>query len=140
MRKLKRSHDKGSSCLKPRKVSKGSASCISCTTSTTHTDPVGLNFDVNDLNSSETNEISSTWANYLPQFVKRRMAITGAATGTTNSSSQGPRKNSLDSEISFSVRHVSVESRRNSVDSQVSEKEFVFIQYLVFKSVSNFPL
>lgn len=93
---------------------------LSITLYNTHTDPVGLNFDVNDLNSSETNEISSTWANYLPQFVKRRMAITGAVTngGTTNSS-QGPRKNSLDSEISFSVRHVSVESRRNSVDSQV---------------------
>lgn len=94
---------------------------LSITLYNTHTDPVGLNFDVNDLNSSETNEISSTWANYLPQFVKRRMALTGA-TGATNSSSQGPRKNSLDSEISFSVRHVSVESRRNSVDSQVSVK------------------
>ncbi|XP_054742762.1 protein smoothened [Anastrepha obliqua] len=93
---------------------------LSITLYNTHTDPVGLNFDVNDLNSSETNEISSTWANYLPQFVKRRMALTGA--GATNSSSQGPRKNSLDSEISFSVRHVSVESRRNSVDSQVSVK------------------
>uniref|UniRef100_A0A0A1WQ87 Protein smoothened n=1 Tax=Zeugodacus cucurbitae TaxID=28588 RepID=A0A0A1WQ87_ZEUCU len=93
---------------------------LSITLYNTHTDPVGLNFDVNDLNSSETNEISSTWANYLPQFVKRRMALTGA--GTTNSTSQGPRKNSVDSEISFSVRHVSVESRRNSVDSQVSVK------------------
>lgn len=94
---------------------------LSITLYNTHTDPVGLNFDVNDLNSSETNEISSTWANYLPQFVKRRMALTGV-TGATNSSSHGPRKNSLDSEISFSVRHVSVESRRNSVDSQVSVK------------------
>ncbi|EDW76136.1 uncharacterized protein Dwil_GK15298 [Drosophila willistoni] len=95
---------------------------LSITLYNTHTDPVGLNFDVNDLNSSETNEISSTWVHYLPQCVKRRMALTGAAAGTTNSSSQGPRKNSLDSEISVSVRHVSVESRRNSVDSQVSVK------------------
>ncbi|CAD6999496.1 unnamed protein product [Ceratitis capitata] len=93
---------------------------LSITLYNAHTDPVGLNIDVNDLNYSETNEISSTWANYLPQFVKRRMALTGA--GTTHSSSQGPRKNSVDSEISFSVRHVSVESRRNSVDSQVSVK------------------
>ncbi|XP_043662212.1 protein smoothened isoform X2 [Drosophila teissieri] len=93
---------------------------LSITLYNTHTDPVGLNFDVNDLNSSETNDISSTWAAYLPQCVKRRMALTGAATG--NSSSHGPRKNSLDSEISVSVRHVSVESRRNSVDSQVSVK------------------
>ncbi|KAH8266632.1 hypothetical protein KR018_004176, partial [Drosophila ironensis] len=95
---------------------------LSITLYNTHTDPVGLNFDVNDLNSSETNEISSTWVHYLPQCVKRRMALTGAATATANSSSQGPRKNSLDSEISVSVRHVSVESRRNSVDSQVSVK------------------
>lgn len=93
---------------------------LSITLYNTHTDPVGLNFDMNDFNSSATNDISSTWANYLPQFVKRRFAITGAA---TNSSSHGcQRKSSLDSEISFSVRHVSVESRRNSVDSQVSVK------------------
>ncbi|CAD7078690.1 unnamed protein product [Hermetia illucens] len=92
---------------------------LSITIHNSYTDPVGLNFDINDLNSSATNEISSTWANYLPQFVKRRFALTGAV---TNSSSQGPRKSSLDSEFSFSVRHVSVESRRNSVDSQVSVK------------------
>lgn len=88
----------------------------------THTDPVGLNFNVNDLNSTGTNDISSTWANYLPHFVKRRFALTGA---TTNSSSCGPRKSSLDSnKISISVKRVSVESisRRNSVDSQVSLK------------------
>lgn len=97
---------------------------LSITLYNTHTDPVGLNFDVNDLNSSETNEISSTWVHYLPQCVKRRMALTGVTPGNTNSSSQGQagRKNSLDSEISVSVRHVSVESRRNSVDSQVSVK------------------
>lgn len=92
---------------------------LSITLYNTHTDPVGINFDVYDINSSETIEISSTWANYLPKCVKRRMALTLA----TNSSSQGTRhKSSIDSEISFSVRHVSVESRRNSLDSQVSVK------------------
>uniref|UniRef100_A0A1B0AUL6 Protein smoothened n=1 Tax=Glossina palpalis gambiensis TaxID=67801 RepID=A0A1B0AUL6_9MUSC len=91
---------------------------LSITLCNTYTDPVGLNFDAYDIKSSETVEISSTWANYLPKCVKRRMALTLA----NNSSSQGPRKSSLDSEISFSVRHVSVESRRNSVDSQVSVK------------------
>lgn len=77
---------------------------------------------MNDLNSTGTNDISSTWANYLPNVVKRRFALTGA---TTNSSSCGPRKSSLDSnKISISVKRVSVESisRRNSVDSQVSLK------------------
>lgn len=81
-----------------------------------HTDPVGMNFD---LNSVASNDLSSTWANNLPRFLNRRYALTGA---TTSMSSHGPRRNSVDSEISFSVRHVSVESRRNSVDSQVSVK------------------
>ncbi len=84
-----------------------------------HTDPVGLNFNVNDMNSTATNDISTTWTNYLPGLLRRRFALTGA---TTNSSSCASRKSSLDSEISVSVRHYSVESRRNSVDSQVSVK------------------
>ncbi|XP_049548568.1 protein smoothened [Anopheles darlingi] len=82
-----------------------------------HTDPVGLKFDINSAIGSH--DFSSTWANNLPRFVNRRCALTGAA---TSSASHDPRKNSVDSEISFSVRHVSVESRRNSIDSQVSVK------------------
>uniref|UniRef100_A0A1B0C9F1 Protein smoothened n=1 Tax=Lutzomyia longipalpis TaxID=7200 RepID=A0A1B0C9F1_LUTLO len=81
----------------------------------THTDPVGLNFNID---SAASQDFSSTWANNLPRFVNRRCALTGAVT----SSSHEPRRNSMDSEISVSVRHVSVESRRNSVDSQVSVK------------------
>lgn len=84
-----------------------------------HTDPAGLNFDVNDLNSVATNEMSSTWFNYLPNITRRRFALTGV---TTNSSSCGPRKSSVDSEISVSVRQFSMESRRTSMDSQVSVK------------------
>lgn len=81
-----------------------------------HTDPVGLKFDMNSAPGSH--DFSSTWANNLPRFVNRRYALTGCA----SSSSHGHRRNSIDSEISFSVRHVSVESRRNSNDSQVSVK------------------
>lgn len=81
-----------------------------------HTDPVGLKFDMNSAVGSH--DFSSTWANNLPRFVNRRYALTGCA----SSSSHGHRRNSVDSEISFSVRHVSVESRRNSNDSQVSVK------------------
>lgn len=84
-----------------------------------HTDPAGLNFDVNDLNSVATNEMSSTWFKYLPNITRRRFALTGV---TTNSSSCGPRKSSVDSEISVSVRQFSMESRRTSMDSQVSVK------------------
>lgn len=86
---------------------------LSITFHNTHTDPVGL---VYDLNSVASNDLSSTWAAALPKLVNRRDALTGAATGSVSSQ----RRNSLDSEISFSVRRVSVESRRNSVDSQLS--------------------
>lgn len=83
-----------------------------------HTDPVGLKFDVNSAAGSH--DFSSTWANNLPRFVNRRYALTGCP--SSSRSSYGGRRNSIDSEISFSVRHVSVESRRNSNDSQVSVK------------------
>ena len=81
-----------------------------------HTDPVGLKFDMNSAVGSH--DFSSTWANNLPRFVNRRYALTGCP----SSSSHGHRRNSVDSEISFSVRQVSFESRRNSNDSQVSVK------------------
>lgn len=79
-----------------------------------HTDPVGLKFDLNSAVGS--NDFSSTWANNLPRFVNRRCALTGCA----SSSSHGHRRTSVDSEISISVRTVAVESRRNSTESQVS--------------------
>ncbi|XP_043253743.1 protein smoothened [Colletes gigas] len=79
----------------------------------THEDPVGLNFD---LNSVASQDFSSTWAAALPKLVTRRCALVGATTGSVSSN----RRNSVDSEISFSVRRVSVESRRNSLDSQIS--------------------
>lgn len=84
-----------------------------------HTDPVGLKFDVNSAAGSH--DFSSTWANNLPRFVNRRYALTGCPSSSRSSHGHG-RRNSIDSEISFSVRHVSVESRRNSNDSQVSVK------------------
>ncbi|XP_012278979.1 protein smoothened [Orussus abietinus] len=79
----------------------------------THEDPVGLNFD---LNSAASQDFSSTWAAALPKLVTRRGALVGGTTGSVSSN----RRNSVDSEISFSVRRVSVESRRNSLDSQIS--------------------
>lgn len=82
-----------------------------------HTDPVGLKFDMNSAIGSQ--DFSSTWANNLPRFVNRRYALTGCPSSSTTS--HGHRRNSIDS-ISFSVRQVSVESRRNSNDSQISVK------------------
>ncbi|XP_046414631.1 protein smoothened [Neodiprion fabricii] len=79
----------------------------------THEDPVGLNFE---LNSVASQDFSSTWAAALPKLVTRRGALVGVTTGSVSSN----RRNSVDSEISFSVRRVSVESRRNSLDSQIS--------------------
>lgn len=78
----------------------------------THADPVGLNFD---LNSAASQDFSTTWAAALPKLVTRR----GALVGTTGSVSSN-RRNSVDSEISYSVRCLSMESRRNSLDSQIS--------------------
>lgn len=77
-----------------------------------HTDPVGLHFD---LNSAASNELSTTWAANLPRLVNRRGAVPNEATCSISSNNQ-----SIDSEMSYSVRHVSIESRRNSGDSQLS--------------------
>lgn len=76
-------------------------------------DPVGMNFS----DSGASGDVSSTWAAALPNLVKRRGAIV-ATTGSISSN----RRNSIDSEMSFSERHVSVEYsvRRNSLDSQLS--------------------
>lgn len=78
----------------------------------THEDPVGLNFD---LNSAASQDFSSAWAAALPKLVTRRGALVGG-TGSVSSN----RRNSVDSEISYSYRCVSMESRRNSLDSQIS--------------------
>ena len=73
-----------------------------------HEDPVGLNLD---LNSVASQDFSSTWAAALPKLVMRRCALVGSSVSSN-------RRNSTDSQYSFSVRRVSVESRRNSCDSQ----------------------
>ncbi|GJQ72421.1 smo [Trypoxylus dichotomus] len=77
-----------------------------------HTDPVGLHFD---LNSAASNELSTTWAANLPRLVNRRGAVPNEVPCSVSSNNQ-----SIDSEMSYSVRHVSIESRRNSGDSQLS--------------------
>ncbi|XP_058807517.1 protein smoothened-like [Phymastichus coffea] len=81
---------------------------LSITFHNTHEDPVGLNFD---LNSVASQDFSSTWAAALPKLVTRRGAL-------VNNSISSNRRNSTDSQYSFSLRRVSVESRRNSCDSQ----------------------
>ncbi|XP_060522091.1 protein smoothened [Cylas formicarius] len=77
-----------------------------------HTDPVGLQFE---LNSEASNELSTTWAKNLPRLVNRRHAVPNEISYSATSDNQ-----SIDSEVSLNVRHVSIESRRNSGDSQVS--------------------
>lgn len=77
-----------------------------------HTDPVGLHFD---LNSAASNDLSTTWAANLPRLVTRRGAVPNEVPCSVSSNNQ-----SIDSEMSYSVRHVSIESRRNSGDSQLS--------------------
>ncbi|CAH1113633.1 unnamed protein product [Psylliodes chrysocephalus] len=77
-----------------------------------HTDPVGLQFE---LNSAASNELSTTWAANLPRLVNRRGAVPNEVAYSVSSNNH-----SLDSEVSLNFRHVSIESRRNSGDSQVS--------------------
>ncbi|XKL60090.1 hypothetical protein PGB90_001106 [Kerria lacca] len=77
-----------------------------------HQDPVGLDFE---LNSIESNNLSSTWAKTLPKLIERRGALT-----VSPGSNSSQRRNSVDSEISISVRRFSIESRRHSQDSTVS--------------------
>lgn len=84
----------------------------------THTDPVGLNFDVNYLNSAATNDISSTWACHLTKFIKRRNAAADLAYEDTNASSCS-RKNSQSGIMCIQQVSIEATSRRNSVDSQV---------------------
>ncbi|XP_018905351.2 LOW QUALITY PROTEIN: protein smoothened [Bemisia tabaci] len=76
-------------------------------------DPVGFDFELDSVGTK--GDLSSTWAAALPKFVLRRGALT---VGGGSSSSQ--RRNSFGSEVSYSVRRVSVESRRHSLDSTVS--------------------
>ncbi|XP_044253249.1 protein smoothened isoform X2 [Tribolium madens] len=76
-----------------------------------YTDPVGLHFD---LNSAVSDSFSTAWAVNLPRLLNRRGAIVEEVGYSSNN-------HSIDSEVSHvSVRHVSIESRCNSGDSQLS--------------------
>ncbi|CAH1954676.1 unnamed protein product [Acanthoscelides obtectus] len=94
---------------KRKKFNEGGQISILCQN---HTDPVGLHFE---LNSVASNELSTTWAANLARFVNRRGAVPNEIANSISSNNQ-----SLDSEVSLNVRHVSIESRRNSGDSQLS--------------------
>ncbi|XP_014239427.1 protein smoothened [Cimex lectularius] len=98
---------------------------LSLTFGVSREDPVGLGFE---LYSGGSGSVRSSWAAALPKFVTRR----GAFVPNTNSNSS-VRRNSIDSQISYSVRRVSVESRRHSVDSAVSVKVSEVTQTLVKK-------
>lgn len=100
---------------------------ISVSVRDSHTDPAGLNFDINNLNSTESNAISPSELNYIcMNTMNRRNAMTVSkldinelnANCATHASSYADNN----SEISVSFRHFAIESRRSSFDSQVSVK------------------
>lgn len=99
---------------------------ISISIQNSHTDPAELNFDMNNLNSTESNGMGTTLTNYLCNIINRRNAVTHIDFRETNNCPPCTNScaSSCDSEISVSVRqfNLSVESRRSSVDSQVSYK------------------
>lgn len=101
---------------------------ISISIQNSHIDPAGLNFDMNNLNSTETYGMETTLTNYLYNIINRRNAVPHIdfheaknCAPCTNSCAS-----SCDSEISVSVLqrcyNLSVESRRSSIDSQLSLK------------------
>lgn len=101
---------------------------ISVSIQNSHTDPAGINFDhmMNNINSAESDAMGATLTNYLCNIINRRNAVTMTRMDFNEPNMQNcaPYASSCadnNSEISVSVRHFSVESRRNSVDSQVSQ-------------------
>lgn len=73
-----------------------------------HTDPAGMNFDVNNLNPAESDEMSATLTNYLYNIINRRNAVDIRESSENNS------------ELSVEYCSIQVNSRRNSADSKVS--------------------
>lgn len=71
------------------------------------------------LNSNVTDNISSTWAAALPKFIRRRGALTGGEQPSISTSYM-----QSDSEISYSMCRISVESRSHSCESTISVKAF----------------
>lgn len=79
------------------------------------TDPANINFDMIDLNVTESVAMGDTLTNYLPKIINRRNGVGDLM--YDNGASADSR-----SEYSVSVRQVSVEeSRRSSVDSTISQ-------------------
>lgn len=81
---------------------------ISVSIENPHTDPAGINFDVNNLNPAESDGMSATLTNYLYNIINRRNAVDIRESSENNS------------EISVKFCSFQVNSRRNSADSQVS--------------------
>lgn len=91
-----------------------------------HTDPAGLNFDMNNMNSTESDAMGATLTNYMYNMITRRNAVANVDFHGRKVNCD-PYGSSCDSEISLTVTKkrysFSVqESRRSSVDSQVSVK------------------
>lgn len=99
---------------------------VSVSIENSHTDPAGINFDMNDLNSVESNAMGATLTNYMYNMINRRNAATSSEirlpAQIVKCATYG---SSCESEMSVTIQRYSVsvqESRRSSVDSQVSFK------------------
>lgn len=90
----------------------------------THTDPAGVNFTVSNLKVHESNEMTSSLRNYIPNLLIRRNALTGmnftescqTCSGSCDTMCQQAHCASQESEVMI----VEYQSRRTSVDSTVS--------------------
>lgn len=95
------------------------------------TDPANINFDMIDLNVTESDPMGETLTNYLSKIINRRNGV-GDLTCENYASSCADSH----SEISLSVRQVSLESRRSSIDSTVSQVS-VKVSETNFKATLN---
>lgn len=99
---------------------------ISVSIADTHTDPAGVNFDMNNLNlHNSTEPMRASLIGYLHKILKRRDALTGSIPqinmNNYSTRASSTRASSCDSELSVKMRTITMESRRSSIDSQVSQ-------------------
>nr|ALS19764.1 smoothened [Terebratalia transversa] len=82
----------------------------------THDDPLGMKFDLN--NSVESNEMSSAWVQAMPKLVRRRGGMAHPMAGTNRRYSDSD----IQSVKSFTHRRVSVESQRSMIEAELEAR------------------
>lgn len=110
---------------------KRNESILTVSLDNTHTDPAGVNFNASNLNMNQSNEMTSSLRNYIPNLLIRRNAITNKSSdtgkcptcsSTCNSECMSCRSSCESETIHIKTVSYECESRRTSIDSTVSYK------------------